>query len=421
MTLPGDPGTTTPAACVASGSGQRPMVLVVDDAPSQRLLARAVVERLGYPVIEAADGREALDVVARAPVSIVVSDWMMEGMNGLELCQAVRSRDLGRYIYVILVTARTERADLLAGMGAGADDFLVKPLDSALLAVRLRVAERIVGLEQELRAGAARLEQAYAIIRDDLHAAATVQRGLLPDHEVQYGPVRIGSLLTPSQIVSGDSFNHFRLATGEIAFYALDVAGHGTRAALLSVMLARMLTAESFMEGEGAAAKAPSRIVAELNRHFQDSGDEVRDYFTILCARLSADGRRLVYCQAGHPSPLLARRSGSVERLGEGGFPVGMLPDIDYADHEAVLEPGDRLVIASDGLFECMSPTGEQFGEERLAPLLTAGRGETPSALLTTLTQNLSRWRTRHEPDDDVSVLVIDIQEGDDGRADQPA
>jgi sigma-B regulation protein RsbU (phosphoserine phosphatase) len=281
------------------------------------------------------------------------------------------------------------------------------------------VAERIVGLEQELRAGAARLEQAYAIIRDDLHAAATVQRELLPDHEVQYGPVRIGSLLTPSQIVSGDSFNHFRLATGEIALYALDVAGHGTRAALLSVMLARMLTAESFMED--AAAKAPSRIVAELNGHFQGGGDEVRDYFTILCARLSANGRRLVYCQAGHPSPLLARRSGAVERLGEGGFPVGMLPDVDYADHEAVLEPGDRLVIASDGLFECMSPTGEQFGEERLAPLLIAGRGETPSALLATLTQNLSRWRTRHEPDDDVSVLVIDIQEGDDRRADQPA
>jgi sigma-B regulation protein RsbU (phosphoserine phosphatase) len=411
---------TSPGTALADGSpAPRPMVLVVDDAPSQRLLGRAVVERLGYPVLEAADGHEALAVLARKPVSIILSDWMMAGMNGLELCQAVRSRDLGRYIYVILATARNERADLLAGMNAGADDFLVKPLDSALLAVRLRVAERIVGLEQELRAGAARLEQAYAIIHDDLHAAATVQRELLPDQEVRYGPVRIGSLLRPSQIVSGDSFNHFRLATGEIALYALDVAGHGTRAALLSVMLARMLTAESFMEG--ASAKKPSRIVAELNRRFQASGDEVRDYFTILCARLSADGRRLVYCQAGHPSPLLARRSGAVERLGDGGFPVGMLPDIEYVDEEAALEPGDRLVIASDGLFECMAPSGEQFGQERLEPLLAESRGVALVTLLTSLIQNLSRWRTRDEPDDDVSVLIIDIHEGDDARADRPA
>jgi sigma-B regulation protein RsbU (phosphoserine phosphatase) len=409
----------TPAAEAAGRHAPRPTVLVVDDAPSQRLLARLLVESSGYPVLEAADGREALEVLAREPVSIVVSDWMMEGMNGLELCQAVRSRDLGRYIYVILATARNERADLLAGMNAGADDFLVKPLDRALLAVRLRVAERIVGLEQELRAGAARLEQAYAIIRDDLNAAATLQRELLPAPDVRYGRVRIGSLLTPSQIVSGDSFNHFRLATGEIALYALDVSGHGTRAALLSVMLARMLTPERFMEG--GAAKVPSRIVAELNRHFQDSGDEVREYFTILCARLSVDGRRLTYCQAGHPSPLLARRSGTIERLGDGGFPVGMLPDIEYVDEEAALEPGDRLMIASDGLFECMAPSGEQFGHERLEELLAASRGAALPDLLSSLTRSLGRWRARDEPEDDVSVLVIDIHEGDDDRADRPA
>jgi sigma-B regulation protein RsbU (phosphoserine phosphatase) len=98
-----------------------------------------------------------------------------------------------------------------------------------------------------------------------------------------------------------------------------------------------------------------------------------------------------------------------------------MLPDIEYVDEEAALEPGDRLVIASDGLFECMAPSGEQFGQERLEPLLAESRGVVLVTLLTSLIQNLSRWRTRDEPDDDVSVLIIDIQEGDDARADRPA
>lgn len=390
--------------------GERPLVLVVDDDDSQRMLARAMMEHLGYPVMEAGDGQEALDVVSRAPVSIVVSDWMMEGMDGLALCRAVRSNDLGRYIYFILVTGRSERADLLAGMDAGADDFLTKPIDWTLLEARLRVAHRIVSLEQKLLAGKAQLERAYAVIRDDLHAAASVQKELLPEQQVEYGQLRIGSLFMPSQIVSGDSFNHFRLPTGEIALYALDVAGHGTRAALLSVMLSRMLTVESFMHG--AVAKAPSLVVADLNRHFQVVGDDVRDYFTILCARLSEDGRRLVYCQAGHPSPWLAHPSGAIEQLGDGGFPVGMLPDVEYSDDEVPLEPGDRLIIASDGLYECMSPADEPFGATGLESLLSEQRDESLLVLLANLLQQLTRWHRKSEPDDDVSVLIVEVQGG---------
>ncbi len=392
-------------------NGELPLVLVVDDDDSQRMLARTMIEHLGYPVMEAEDGKQALDVILHAPVSIVVSDWMMEGIDGIDLCRMVRERDLGRYLYFILVTGRTSRADLLEGMEAGADDFLTKPIDWTLLEARLRVAHRIVSLEQRLRAGAEQLARAYAVIRDDLHAAASVQMELLPQQEVEYGPARIASLFMPSQIVSGDCFNHFRLPTGEIGLYALDVAGHGTRAALLSVMLSRMLTADSFMDG--GVSKAPSRIVADLNRHFQSGGDEVRDYFTIFCACLSEDGDRLVYCQAGHPSPLLARSAGAIERLGDGGFPVGMLPDVEYEDGEVVLVPGDRVIIASDGLYECMSPAGEPFSEEGLVPLLLGGPNASLLALLTTLLQQLTVWHQKPEPEDDISVLVVEIRGGE--------
>jgi sigma-B regulation protein RsbU (phosphoserine phosphatase) len=397
------------ASAPDAGEQERPTVLVVDDSSLDRMITRAYVAKLGYPVIEARDGDEALRALEAGAASIVVSDWMMEGMDGLELCRAVRGRGLDRYVYLVLATSRGERTDLLAGMEAGADDFLVKPLDRGLLAVRLRVAERIVALERNLKDGAAELQRAYTVIRDDLDAAAAVQRSLLPPAEVDHGTARIGSLFLPSGIVSGDSFNHFPLPTGETALFVLDVVGHGTRAALFSVMLARMLNPESFMDGP--VAKPPSRLVAELNDRFQ-SADDASDYFTIFCARLSADGRRLVYCQAGHPSPLLLRADGSIEILGDGGFPVGMLPNLAYSDAEAALEPGDRLVIASDGLSESMSPQGELFGQDRLVALLGTRPGR-PSAFLDAVAKSLGAWHRQPYPADDVTVLVVDILPGE--------
>lgn len=124
-------------------------ILVVDDDPVCRLLLRQVLEEIGWRVVEAADGQEAIKKICTGQIRIVISDWQMPGMTGLELCKLVRKRRLSDYVYFILLTSLKGNDNLVQGLEAGADDFLSKPFNHRELMVRLRVAERIVSLENK--------------------------------------------------------------------------------------------------------------------------------------------------------------------------------------------------------------------------------------------------------------------------------
>lgn len=132
-------------------AGKRPSVLVVDDDPVVAATLNALVSAVGYSVRVAGNGREAWDALQEAPATVVISDWYMPEMDGLELCRRIRSRAGERYVYFILITAYGGKQQYEVGMDAGADDFITKPLDMDELRARLRVAERILGLRRELQ------------------------------------------------------------------------------------------------------------------------------------------------------------------------------------------------------------------------------------------------------------------------------
>jgi len=125
-------------------------VLVVDDDPVSSAQLSAIAQAGGYEVKGAQNGREAWDLLQLARIPIVISDWYMPEMDGPELCRRIRARTREQYIYFILVTGRGGKQQYLAGMEAGADDFIAKPVDPDELRARLTVAERILGLRKEL-------------------------------------------------------------------------------------------------------------------------------------------------------------------------------------------------------------------------------------------------------------------------------
>lgn len=126
-------------------------ILVAEDDAASRLVLSTVLTRMGHAVTAVADGAEALERLRHEEFRVVVSDWMMPVMDGLDLTRRIRAAGEPLYTYVILLTALGDRASFLTGMEAGADDFMTKPLDVELLSVRLRVAERILGLQQVVR------------------------------------------------------------------------------------------------------------------------------------------------------------------------------------------------------------------------------------------------------------------------------
>jgi len=126
-------------------------VLVVDDNLLLRTMLESNLKAAGYQVVTAENGRQALEIFRTGYYPIVMTDWVMPEMDGLELCRAIRSDDSGRYTYVVLLTSQNSKNDIITGLEAGADEYLIKPAHQAELVTRLKTARRILDLEGSLK------------------------------------------------------------------------------------------------------------------------------------------------------------------------------------------------------------------------------------------------------------------------------
>lgn len=395
-------------------------ILVVDDDPNVLRIIAALLRQWRYEVTVAHDGLEAWDILRQGQIRLVISDWMMPGLTGPELCRRVRAAEFANYIYLILLTGRNDRTSLVQGMDAGADDFMVKPVYREELRVRVRAGERILRLEAELEERNHRLDQAnrtlseaYSTIRHDLESAAGMQQALLPP-PLRLPEVTVEWLFQPCSFVAGDMFDYFTLGGRRLSFYQLDVAGHGVPAALLSFTLSRLLSqgAEEKrlrrQETSQNEASIPQLVVGELNRRFQ-SGIDPLLYFTMIYGNLDLSSGRVNLTLAGHPRPIWLRRaSRRAEWVGSGGFPVGMLPEAEYETMSFGLARGDRLFLYSDGVTECANPAGEFFSGPRLLRLVEDTTELSATTVAERIGQALREWKGDDQHRDDITVLVLE-------------
>jgi sigma-B regulation protein RsbU (phosphoserine phosphatase) len=397
-------------------------ILLVDDDPVVRTVHSALLKAQGHEAVEAADGELAWRLVEEGGINFVVSDWMMPNLAGVDLCRRIRASILDRYVYVILCTSKGAKTDLIEGMDAGADDFLVKPTGRDELRVKVRAGERVLSLQQgladknnELARINRQLLSSYKHIEDDLKAAAWMQQRLLPTPALEANGLRCHSRFEPSGYVAGDIFNFFPMDEREVGFYLLDVSGHGVPAAMLSVTLSMILTPDA---SRGSPLKSlnratqlseilsPGEAIRELNRRFQSKDDR---YFTMIYGLFDTRSSMLRVAQAGHPGPILFGRDSHPKILGTGGMPVGLWNEINFDCFEVRFKAGDRLLLYSDGVTECANEMGELFGESRLLAYLSRVASQPLDKLLEGLLKEIKNWRNTTEPGDDVSLLAIEM------------
>lgn len=391
-------------------------ILIVEDARDQRLMLSVILKKKGHQVLEAEDGVKALEVLRAHPeIRIVISDWMMPEMDGIQLCQSIRATDFGRYLYFILLTGKTENQAVVEGINQGADDFLSKPVNFDELDARLKAGIRIIELERALEEKNHALSGAIATIEKDLESAARTQAGLLAK------PVRIKAaefdwFFRPSKHLGGDMFGYQALDEEHIYFYQLDVAGHGIPSALFSFTLNNILSETGNQslhrvkrEGaEGYQLATPGQVLASLNDRFQTTADNML-YFTIAYGLLNNRTGDVVLSQAGHPRPLWVRPGCRVVEPVEGnGVPIGMMPGLEYSSVCFQLEPGDRLFLYSDGLTECADHSGEQFGEARLGETLSESFDDSIQSMITRVDDKIKNWNPQDVFDDDVTYLIME-------------
>ncbi|MDA8430309.1 MAG: diguanylate cyclase [Geobacteraceae bacterium] len=150
----------------APTTSKRPRVLIVEDDMMSRTLLMSALKKEGYEFAVARNGQEAIDLYSQEFFPIIITDWLMPEMDGLELCRLIRSMKIDRYIYIIILTGQNSKTDLVKGLEAGADEYMVKPIHQAELRVRLKGACRILELETSLKKNMAEIREIS--IRDRL-------------------------------------------------------------------------------------------------------------------------------------------------------------------------------------------------------------------------------------------------------------
>jgi serine phosphatase RsbU (regulator of sigma subunit) len=213
--------------------------------------------------------------------------------------------------------------------------------------------------------------------------------------------VEFRGLFRPSSLIAGDTYNVVRRNDGAVGFFQVDVAGHGAPAALVSVACHHALSQAILTRTQGTPLE---EIAGQMN----DQWPEDLPYFTMILGEIDSRSQRASIIQAGHPSPLVIRSHGAIEVIGDGGFPVGMIPSASYERIEFDLGPGDRLLIYSDGLVEAEGQGGEQFSDARLRKLVLDAAAEPSPILLDRLDHVLRNWRGSETLDDDLSVLMLE-------------
>ena len=237
----------------------------------------------------------------------------------------------------------------------------------------------------------ARLEQ-------ELRIAAEIQQALMPpaEHEGLYFDV--AGATVPCRAIGGDFFDYLELGDRSVGLALGDVSGKGAPAALLTAAVQGMFTVEAANEA------GPAATIATINRGLKQRNIESK-FVTMFFGVLSADGT-LVYCNGGHNAPVLLGR-GTASRLETGGMILGMFDFASYDQETLKLEPGDTLVVFSDGISEAQDLAGEEYGDDRLIACLEANRGASPAAMREALLASARTFAAGAMQSDDMTVLIV--------------
>lgn len=362
-------------------------------------------------VIEAENGLQAWSVLqSDSSIDMVISDWVMPGCDGIQLTQLIRGGLRNRYTYVILLTSKSEKADLFSAMEAGADEYLTKPFDPMELKLRVRAGLRIVTLEDTLRDQNLELEAAYNELADGISAAQRVQDNLLlakdelSDIRLHH-KISVDYVYRACQNLGGDVVGVLELPDTRLGVFLADVSGHGLAASMSAFSL------HAYIRSHLPTVNDPLSLIRDANQFCcKQFPEEV--YATMVYMVLDSRTGSTELLVAGHP-PVFHLREGRIIGEYESKLPpLGMFPELEAIEHpdRFFLDSGESIFAYTDGIVETRNPAGQFFSRENLVEALmraSAIPGKQTELVMTTLAQ----WRGNDEIiEDDVTLICLTRQ-----------
>ena len=374
----------------------RGKALVVDDDTTNRLVLKRFLSKSGFEVVEAENGRQAIDCYSKEHPDIIFMDIMMPVMDGLESSRQIKDMNSREFVPIIFLTAMTDSNTITRCIEAGGDDFLTKPVDMIQLQAKIRSMERIRDFHREIT-------ELHQKIYHEQKAAehiftAVVARG---NANIEH----IHSLLRPADLFSGDMLLTAFTPPRDIHILLADFTGHGLSAALGA------LPASEVFHAMTAKGYGIDEILNSINKKLSHLLP-TNMFMAAQYVSISNDLKYITVCNCGMPDILLLDRDCSVikERMSSQGMPLGIMPNFNFSticEHYNIAY-SDRIILSSDGLLEATNAKGEQFGEQRFEQaLLSTQQNNNTSACFDNVVHMFDTFCHDRPQADDVSLVEI--------------
>lgn len=404
---------TTSITIIINRIEQYMKILVVDDARDMRMIFQHILKKLGHDVDTAFDGEDAWSKLQKNEYQVILSDWVMPNLDGLELCKRVRSTSFEHYIYFILLTGMSSKQDLISGIKAGADDFATKPIDMEELEIRLRSAQRVLELEDSLAEKNKALVETHKRIQIDLVNAENTQISLLPK-PIDSEFLKSSWLYKPAIYIGGDTFNYFYPSSELLVFFSIDISGHGISSAMLSMSLQVSLALKrSYYEKpitRENIPQIPELFASNVNKMLCNVKTD--HYLTMVFGIIDFNEKDIHYVQAGHPHPFFyEKKTNSLSVLENNGYPVGLFEDIEYETQRFTFSEGDKFILFSDGINENTSAINNKILEgDNLYKHFDKIKEDSCESMVETISKNWFTPEQLKALPDDLSILIFEFK-----------
>ena len=379
-------------------------ILSVDDEESIESLMRQYFRRKiragEYEFFYARNGVEALDVLNSNPdIEIILSDINMPVMDGLKLLANVNEKH-NPALRVVMVSAYGDMQNIRQAMNSGAFDFVTKPIDMDDLNVTIEKAIGQIHYVHESQEEHTQLES----LKKDLSVASEIQQYILPREFPPFPDVSdqldIYASMEAAKDVGGDFYDFFRVDDDHIAFVIADVCGKGIPAALFMTMSRTMI------RSKGMHCLSAAECMTDANRQLAANSVDCM-FVTVFYAIYDITSGLVNYCSAGHNPPYLLHGAELSMVRGSKNPMLGSFDGIEYKEGTLQMEPGDTLVMYTDGVTEAMNASREELGPERFEQILQTVRDKSSEEIVKAVRTGIADFVAGAKQSDDITMLVI--------------
>jgi len=374
-------------------------ILVVDDEPDLEPLVlqrmRRQIRSKEYEFVFACDGVDALEKLNADPtIDMVLSDINMPKMDGLTLLQQLP--DVDPNLRAVIVSAYGDMDNIRTAMNRGAFDFVTKPIDFDDL--KITIARTLDHLAEWREALASR-DQLVAL-QNELSIASQLQQSILPAIPPETDGCEVSANMEPARNVGGDFYDYFKL-DNEVGLVVADVSDKGIPASMF------MMSSRTALKGAAIGVREPRMVLAEVNNQLQQDNPTFM-FVTLIYALFNPETGLLTYSIAGHDPPMLVSADGAVTELPlTKGIALGIAADVVYTQESVTLEPGDTVVLFTDGVTEAMNADNQQFGLGRLTEVFEGKPPENATAANEAVFEYVRNFAGDAPQSDDITCLTL--------------